>query len=70
MIFVAEKMKQRLIKEGKEALITTDILDIMNKLDGKEVHKSNFKALVYDEIEYGVSVDGEYYPVNIDDCEQ
>ena len=69
MIFSANKMKTRLIAEGKEAMITDEILSIMNKLDGKEVEKNRFKALVHDEIEYGTTVNGEYYTVNINDCE-
>ena len=69
MIFSAEKMKARLVAEGKGDEITDEILGIMNKLDGKEAEKNRFKALVYDEIEYGITVDGEYYPVNINDCE-
>ena len=69
MKFSAEKMKARLIAEGKGDKITDEILSIMNKLDGKEVEKNRFKALVYDEIEYGITVDGEYFTVNINDCE-
>ncbi len=69
MKFVAEKMKQRLIAEGRGEMITEEITNIMKKLDGKEVRKNNFKALVYDEVEYEATVDGESYPVNIDDCE-
>lgn len=32
------------------------------------VRKNDFKALIYDELEYFVRYDGENFPVNPDDC--
>jgi hypothetical protein len=40
----------------------------MDMLDGKEARKNDFKALIYDELEYIVFCDGKNYPVNPNDC--
>lgn len=69
MKFSAAKMTKRLEQEGRAHLIDDETRDIMNKLDGKEAIKNDFKALVYDREEYYVCADGKNYPVNKLDCE-
>lgn len=69
MVFRKSKMIARLEKEGKAHLIDEESKQIMDKLDGKEAIKNDFKALIYDVEEYYVhTVDGDY-PVNKLDCE-
>lgn len=68
MMFSKDQMIKRLEDEGKEAEITEEIISIMDLLDGKPVIKNDFKALIYDVIEYGVSIDGKFYEVNLEDC--
>ena len=67
-IFSKQKMMERLEREGRTHLIDEKSSLIMGMLDGKEAIKNDFKALVYDEIEFIVRCDGEYYPVNVQDC--
>lgn len=62
-------MIDRITQEGRLHMVDQQILDIMDKLEGKEVAKNDFKALIYDEEEYFVRVDGVNYPVNKLDCE-
>lgn len=69
MVFRKAKMIARLKQEGKEHLIDDEINEIMDLLDGKEVTKNDFKALVHGEEEYFIRVDYEYYPVCKQDCE-
>jgi hypothetical protein len=61
-------MMERLEKEGRANLVDEDSAKIMDMLDGKEARKNDFKALIYDELEYYVSHEGENYPVNPNDC--
>ena len=69
MKFSKAKMIERLHKEGRADQIDSEIMNIMNKLDGEEAIKNDFKALVHDEEEYFVRVGGVSYPVNKLDCE-
>lgn len=67
-IFSKQKMMERLEKEGRSHLIDEESAKIMDMLDGKEAMKNDFKALVYDQLEYLVRHDGKNYPVNPNDC--
>ena len=67
-IFSKKKMMDRLETEGRAHLVDAESAKIMDMLDGKEAVKNDFKALVYDELEYLVRHDGKNYPVNPDDC--
>ena len=69
MTFSKAKMLARLEKEGRLNQVTDNIAKIMGQLDGKEAVKNNFKALVYDENEYMIKLEGEWYSVNELDCE-
>ena len=67
-VFSKQKMMERLEKEGRADLVDEESAKIMDMLDGKEARKNDFKALIYDELEYYVNCDGKNYPVNPDDC--
>ncbi len=67
-VFSKQKMMERLEKEGRAHLVDEDSAGIMDMLDGKEAVKNDFKALVYDELEYFVRVNGKSYAVNPNDC--
>ena len=67
-VFSKQKMLERLEKEGRSHLIDDESRKIMDALDGKEARKNDFKALIYDELEYFVTYEGENYPVNPNDC--
>lgn len=67
-VFSKQRMIDRLEKEGRAHLIDEQTIRIMDMLDGEEAHKNDFKALVYDELEYFVRHEGENYPVNANDC--
>lgn len=67
-VFSKQRMLDRLEKEGRSHLVDEQSIEIMNMLDGQEAHKNDFKALIYDELEYFVRVGGENYPVNPNDC--
>lgn len=67
-VFSKQKMLERLEREGRSHLIDEESQKIMDALDGKEARKNDFKALIYDELEYYVSYEGENYPVNPNDC--
>lgn len=67
-IFSKQKMMDRLEKEGRAHLVDEESAKIMDMLDGKEARKNDFKALIYDELEYIVFCDGKNYPVNPNDC--
>ena len=46
-------------------------MKLMNELDGKEVHKNDWKALVFDELEYiARDSEGTTYPINKYDVEE
>lgn len=67
-VFSKQKMIDRLTQEGLSDRIDDSILEIMNMLDGKEVSKNDFKALVLDELEYFIEHEGRCYPINPNDC--
>ena len=68
-IFSKQKMLERLEKEGRTNEIAPNSYELMDKIDGLEVHKNRFKALVYDQLEYYVHHDElGNIPVNINDC--
>lgn len=67
-VFSKQKMLERLEKEGRSDQIDDESRQIMDALDGKEARKNDFKALIYGELEYYVSHEGENYPVNPNDC--
>lgn len=67
-VFSKQKMLDRIEQEGRSHLIDEESLRIMDALDGKEAVKNDFKALIYDELEYYVRHDGQNYPVNPNDC--
>lgn len=67
-VFSKKKMMDRLETEGRAHLVDEDSASIMDMLDGKEAIKNDFKALVYDELEYFVRVNGHNYAVNPNDC--
>ena len=52
-------------------LLKDEIEKLMNELDGKEVHKNDWKALVFDELEYiARDSEGTTYPINKYDVEE
>ena len=67
-VFSKQKMMERLEKEGRAHLVDEESAKIMLMLDGREAVKNDFKALVYDELEYFVRHEGKCYPVNPADC--
>lgn len=67
-VFSKQKMFERIEREGLSHLVDEECLRIMDALDGKEAIKNDFKALVYDELEYYVHHEGKNYPVNANDC--
>jgi hypothetical protein len=67
-VFSKQKMLERLEKEGRSHLVDEESANIMDALDGKEAFKNDFKALVYDELEYYVRYRGQNFPVNPEDC--
>lgn len=69
MIFSAARMLSRIKSEGRMDMVDEEIRSIMNKLDGKEAKKNDFRALVYGEQSFFVTDDdGKQYPVNEIDC--
>ena len=66
-VFSKERMLARIEREGLSHLVDEECAKIMDMLDGKEARKNDFKALVFDQLEYFVSVNGENYPVHPDD---
>lgn len=67
-IFSKKKMLDRLEKEGRLDAIDEESNEIMNRLDGREAVKNDFKALVFGQLEYFVRLDGQNFPVNPNDC--
>ena len=67
MKFYKVKMIKRLVKQGLVKKITPDIIDIMDKLDGKEVQEYCWQNVVMGE-NVGYIPEFEMY-VNLDDCE-
>lgn len=66
-VFSKQKMLDRVEREGMSHLVDEECIRIMDMLDGKEAVKNDFKALVFDQLEYFIRVDGENYPVHPDD---
>ena len=67
-VFSKEKMLERLKKEERLDEVDRDSREIMDKIDGLEVHKNHFKALVHDQIEgYVVPPELGQVPVNYKD---
>lgn len=52
LVFRKELMLKRLEKENLLDKVDDEVMKLMNELDGKEVHKNDWKALVFDELEY------------------
>lgn len=67
-VFSKAKMIERVQREGRAHMLDRQTLKIMDMLDGKEVRKNDFKSLIYDELEYFVTHNGESYPINPHDC--
>lgn len=70
MIFSAEKMRNRLIAEGRGDCIDSEVAELLKHLDGKKVELNLWKKTVEGKIEYYVRLDGINYPVNALDCEK
>lgn len=71
LIFRKKLMLERLKRENLLNLIDEKIINIMDQLDGKEVKKDDWDALLYDKITYFARTDaGEAYPINIEDVER
>lgn len=69
MKFSKAKMLARLEKEGLSDLLNDEWIKIMDNIDGKEVVKNDFRAVVYGVEEYYVVHKGRYHTVNKLDCE-
>ena len=67
-VFSKQKMLDRLEKEGRSHMVSEQSIRVMNMLDGQEARKSDFKALIHDELAYFVRVGGKNYPVSLNDC--
>ena len=68
-VFKKEKMLQRLVAENKMNMVDDQCREIMEKIDGLEVHKNDFKALVHDKLEFYVRhPELGNITVNINDC--
>ena len=67
-VFSKQKMLERVEQEGLSHLLDQASLDLMDALDGKEALKNDFKALVYDQLEYFVRHGDRNIPVNPKDC--
>ena len=71
LVFRKELMLKRLEKENLLDKVDDEISNLMNKLDGKEVYKNDWKALLYGELEYIARDDeGTTYPINKNDVEE
>lgn len=67
-VFSKQKMMERIEKEGLSHMVDEECIKIMDALDGKEAVKNDYKALIFDQLEYYVRLDGKNYPVNPNDC--
>lgn len=71
LVFSKQKMMERLEREGRTAEIDEESKEIMDKIDGLEVHKNHFKALVYDQLEgYVIHPELGQVTVNYKDTEE
>ena len=70
LVFSKQKMLERLEREGRLDEIDDSSRMLMDKIDGLQVIKNDFKALVFDVIEYGVihPYTKEFILVNTNDC--
>lgn len=69
MKFSKEKMIERITAEGREDMLTPDVISIMNNLDGQEAHTQCWKRVVMDEpVFYVIGKDGNGEYVNENDC--
>lgn len=66
--FSKQKMLDRLETEGRLEEIDRESKEIMDRIDGLEVHKNHYKALVFDELEgYVIHPELGQVPVNYKD---
>lgn len=71
LVFRKELMLKRLEKENLLDKVDNEVMKLMNELDGKEVHKNDWKALIFDELEYiARDSEGTTYPINKNDVEE
>lgn len=71
LVFRKELMLKRLEKENLLDKVDDEVMKLMNELDGKEVHKNDWKALIFDELEYiARDSEGTTYPINKNDVEE
>ena len=70
LVFKKELMLKRIEEEGRSDMVTSDVVEILDNLDGQEVDKSCWDRVVYDKPVFwvvGKNGKGEY--VNENDCE-
>lgn len=70
-VFRKKLMMERLERENKTQSIDDECIEIMNKLDGKEVVKNDWEDLLHGRLEYiARDEDGNKYPINCNDVEE
>lgn len=70
MVFSKNKMLKRIEAAGMLDQVDNECARIMDLLDGKEVNTHTWNNEVKDEEpRYIITVNGENYPVNSEDCE-
>ncbi len=68
LVFKKDLMIERLKKEKMLDTVDDKVLELMNRLDGKQVKKNDWKALLYGEVEYFCKDDdGKTYAIHSDD---
>lgn len=71
LVFRKELMLKRLEKENLLDKVNEEMIEIMDKLDGKEVYKNKWRDAILDEAEYIARDDkGATYPINKMDIEE
>ncbi len=71
LVFRKELMLKRLETENLLDKVDDETTELMNELDGKEVHKNDWKALIFGELEYiACDNEGTKYPINKNDVEE
>ena len=69
MVFRKERMIARLEREGRADLIDSEIVQIMDDLDGQEANTSCWNRRVYDEpVLLVIGKSGKSHYVNENDC--
>lgn len=69
MVFSKDKMLKRLSKEGRLEGLPTEVLDIMDNLDGQPVGTNSWNRQVMGAPVYTCEgKDGKSYDVNEEDC--